>query len=906
MKYLTASERKQFARITGYEHQEERELLPHQHINPQTGLPDRARVGVPAMETPPPPSRIPRLPNLSEKERAVETQFAEAFLDDPDAFVDKYLKALAKGKVGVERNVFATDDVKMLNRDWNPGKVKVGEALDDETQKAMAKYNTAIHATANAIAKRAFLKYLDDVVKKLPEGKRSVLVTCGGCASGKGSSTARAADPNSPYAKMLPAAHHVGAVWDAAGEQNATENEWVLQECKRRGIKPIFAYIHADPKETWEAEDRGVIRRAIRKGRMVDARLFADSYAEGAKNMHAFHQRHKDDGTQFIFLDNRTKGEPKPLVGVPSEALEWDADDIYSDAVNTLQRRAADLPKALVKGGLNGMKIWGAPKPKKMLKAVMKAVRHAPAGGITIAGEFFRGGQFIPDDVYDKASEEEKAQLAEGKSDDDTPTAEAKPEPEPEEEPADEWDGTIEDSEVEVFDPEHDEEVTTYAQYDEDEGTKKEISVYVQKGLYTTPQGDEIEVYRWVEADESNPDEILNTGEWTEDLDEAKQEANEHADAEDQPMPELTDDMIKSDMIDNENYGHAIASYYHTPHGNEANVLLYTGTVELYGEEHDVYKWVAQDEEDDIIAEGEWTFNKDKAKADGKDHAYVEDVEQENDEEDYPSEFTPASDNKPNEDLPDETRPDIDDETAQYLNNYSWGYDGPMNAALRNTWEPPPGMFGGNREGKPDKDGPEMFAKMREAFADAPTFGPPPITVHRGIRELPNEIRDRLMAAAEHAMENGLTIAMGGFVSTATRSSASFDGPLKFQIDAIHGLDLKPYSHFPGERELLLNHGCQYRVKNVIRGREYHTIHLEQVTNGTEPPPPEMIALDGKERVLKAMKDNSNNNEDRRSQLDKRQDRFNADYDEARSWLKAFENGVKVEDTKEGTDNEKR
>jgi hypothetical protein len=334
---------------------------------PSVASPDakNARVGVPADSVPPPPKDgIPRLPNLTPKQRAVETRYAEAYLANPDKMVDKYLSALDRRKVGEHPNVFATDDVKMLNKDWNPDKVRLGEKLTKDSRDSMARYNSAVHQTANAIAKRAFLKYLDETVSSYPEGdpRRSVFVTNGGCAAGKGSTVSRAEKAGDPHFGMTPAAGKVGAIWDAAGEQNSTENEWVKRECDKRGLKSVFAYVWADPKDTWSGESRGVIRRAERKGRMVDARLFADSYAEGAKNMHAFAEKHKSDGTQFIFVDNRDKGAPKLLSEFPKETLAWDSEKIYKTAVDDLGRRRGSLSKSLVKGGLNGTVIWGPPK----------------------------------------------------------------------------------------------------------------------------------------------------------------------------------------------------------------------------------------------------------------------------------------------------------------------------------------------------------------------------------------------------------------------------------------------------------------------------------------------------------------------------------------------------------------
>jgi hypothetical protein len=161
---------------------------------------------------------------------------------------------------------------------------------------------------------------------------------------------------------MTPSYKQVGAIWDAAGEQNATENDWIKSECDKRGIKSIFAYVWADPKNTWDADDRGVLRRAERKGRMVDARLFADSYAEGAKNMDKFVTENQGKpNTSFIFVDNREKSAPKLMDHFPKETLKWDAEKIYKDAVDSLRKEGDRLPKALVKAGLNGQKIWGPP-----------------------------------------------------------------------------------------------------------------------------------------------------------------------------------------------------------------------------------------------------------------------------------------------------------------------------------------------------------------------------------------------------------------------------------------------------------------------------------------------------------------------------------------------------------------
>jgi uracil-DNA glycosylase family 4 len=305
------------------------------------GVDDESRVGVPADKVPPPPT-IPRLPNLTDKEREIEDRFAKAFEEDPDALVRAYREKLAKGEIGDAPNIYNTDDAKLLSPDYNPQGVS-----EEELKAARAENNILVHQTANAVAKRAFLERLDEL-EKLPPDQRTVLVTSGGVAAGKGYALGKV-----PQAQEI--ASKVGAVWDAAGEQNATENPWILKECERRGIRPIFAFVHADPVETWENPQRGVIERANKKGRMVDAELFADSYARGAKNFDAFQRRNKDKA-DFIVIDNR--GTPKLLDSVPQEALELRSEAIRDRALKAL---SASKAKPYVKaGGSIGTRVFRA------------------------------------------------------------------------------------------------------------------------------------------------------------------------------------------------------------------------------------------------------------------------------------------------------------------------------------------------------------------------------------------------------------------------------------------------------------------------------------------------------------------------------------------------------------------
>jgi len=305
------------------------------------GIADRSRVGLGGRDTVP-PGEIPRLPNLTEHEREVESRFADAYERDPQAKVDAY-------RATVKNNVFNTDDAKMLSPDYNPPK-EMGMSRE-EVNDLRSRNNVLVHQTANAIAKTAFLQRLDE----LPPGS-SVLVTSGGCAAGKTYATGHI-----EQAKALESL--VGATWDAAGEQNSTENPWILDECRARGLKPIFSFVDADPLARWSSDHpHGVIERAAGKGRMVDARLFADSYAEGAKNFAAFHAAHKDDpDVGFILIDVRTDPVvPRLLESFPEVALRTDADEIYAQASRIVDEKPG-LNPAIRRGATVGRRIWGSP-----------------------------------------------------------------------------------------------------------------------------------------------------------------------------------------------------------------------------------------------------------------------------------------------------------------------------------------------------------------------------------------------------------------------------------------------------------------------------------------------------------------------------------------------------------------
>jgi HK97 family phage portal protein len=306
----------------------------------EDGVTDAARVGVPAMDVPPPPV-LGRVPNLGEHERKVEEAFISHFESDPDKVASQFRELVVKQG---DPPTFGTDDAKCLTDAWS-------DPDPDKRAQNRATLNVALHQCANAIAKRAFVQHLDT----LKEGDE-IMVTVGGCGAGKGFAL-----KSVPQALELKKSAKV--IWDSAGDQNATENPWIQKEAESRGLKVTYVYVHADPRTQWADPERGVVKRASdpKDGRMVDAKVFADSYAIGAKNHDAFHKANKDNpSARFVFLDNT--GKPKLVDGVPKEALSHDSEKLAEFAEKTVEESSA--PPRVKAGGLVGRKIW----PKKKAK----------------------------------------------------------------------------------------------------------------------------------------------------------------------------------------------------------------------------------------------------------------------------------------------------------------------------------------------------------------------------------------------------------------------------------------------------------------------------------------------------------------------------------------------------------
>lgn len=211
---------------------------------------------------------VPRQPKLSAGERAAETAFAEWIEENPERAADAAL--LLAGALGsAEQPVFEVDAVKRLVPEYGGG----GKASSPAEYRFRLEHNHALHPAAVLLARLAFIERLDELAD-LPAGDplKRVFVTNGGCAAGKGSLTDIVKNALGDKAVF-------GAVWDAAGEGDALENDWILRAATERGIDVVFGYAQADPVTRYE----GVLIRGEDTGRVVDVMTFVNSYADGAR-----------------------------------------------------------------------------------------------------------------------------------------------------------------------------------------------------------------------------------------------------------------------------------------------------------------------------------------------------------------------------------------------------------------------------------------------------------------------------------------------------------------------------------------------------------------------------------------------------------------------------------------------
>lgn len=171
--------------------------------------------------------------------------------------------------------------------------------------------------------------------------------------------------------------------------------------------------------------------------------------------------------------------------------------------------------------------------------ALLKAAAHAPKGGVTIGGTFYRGGEFIPAEVMAGATEEEKAQVGGG----DVRTKEK-----PEDEELPEWDGVI-SGRVQRDRGWHENQVASWNFYDDDGGHFSQ-TIALESGEYDPfpdhPDSEPVTVYRWVSYQDGDGYQG-DHGHWTVDEEEARADGEEFAEDNNQDEPEPEEEEKQED-----------------------------------------------------------------------------------------------------------------------------------------------------------------------------------------------------------------------------------------------------------------------------------------------------------------------------------------------------------------------
>ncbi len=223
---------------------------------------------------------IPRLGLAPAHVRAVEQAFIQAYLADPAAMVAEYRSKF----VSSSQQIFETDGAKQLFPSWQPDAAFKAAGPEEKaaTKAFRGTYNSALHQVAHAVVKQAFLQRLDEIEK---DPAAQVMVTCGGCVAGKGS-LHKIADQDPKLKSVVERIAQHGATFDAAGEQHATDNAWILAQCQKRNIPVTFVYVHNDP----ELRVGDQFGRAAISGRLVPGKEFVRSYMEGGRTMADFTQ----------------------------------------------------------------------------------------------------------------------------------------------------------------------------------------------------------------------------------------------------------------------------------------------------------------------------------------------------------------------------------------------------------------------------------------------------------------------------------------------------------------------------------------------------------------------------------------------------------------------------------------
>lgn len=161
---------------------------------------------------------------------------------------------------------------------------------------------------------------------------------------------------------------------------------------------------------------------------------------------------------------------------------------------------------------------------------------------------------------------------------------------------------------------------------------------------------------------------------------------------------------------------------------------------------------------------------------------------------------------RPNDFLPDESRPSLNYDQRISVRDYTGSHFKPINDGLRDGEKLSPELQ------KINKGLESIFDKIKP-FKE-------PVKAYRGMDLRADKKKmEKFISMLKEGKENkGKAISFGGYVSTTTDRSVakdSFEGNFQFEIEATHGLDCQSFSKRPGEQELLMDHRSLYSVESM-------------------------------------------------------------------------------------------
>lgn len=178
-----------------------------------------------------------------------------------------------------------------------------------------------------------------------------------------------------------------------------------------------------------------------------------------------------------------------------------------------------------------------------------------------------------------------------------------------------------------------------------------------------------------------------------------------------------------------------------------------------------------------------------------------------------------------NHSLPSEARPHLNKAEELAIQKYTGTAYRMLNESLRD-------------EGKPTARTKQIDDGLQAAFAKAKEFTHP-VVVRQG-KNLGKVALGKLLANAQAALITGKPMSFNQYLSTTTHGSlnSAHGSNVEIVVNAVKGLDVKPFSHCPHADEMILDSDSQYVVKSVKQVGGKWVMEMDQLRPSQHPTKP--------------------------------------------------------------------